>query len=163
MAARAGSGVAIEEQLGGRGRAVITASSAMEYAFEGNELTDTQVQSPSVFTSALVEGLKTGDADRDQDGLVALDELYDYVYERVRVATPNQTPGNWVFGVQGDLLIARRARPVSTPAPLPPELVDAIASPFASVRARRSSKSSAGCGMDGTQASHWPPSGNSRR
>jgi uncharacterized caspase-like protein len=82
MAARAGSGVAIEQQLGGRGRAVITASSAMAYAFEGNELTDTQVQSPSVFTSALVEGLRTGDADRDQDGLVALDELYDYVYER---------------------------------------------------------------------------------
>jgi uncharacterized RDD family membrane protein YckC len=135
MTARAGAEVGIETQFGGRGRAVITASSAMEYAFEGNELTDTSLLSPSVFTSALVEGLQTGEADRDQDGLVALDELYDYVYDRVRTATPNQTPCKWTFGVQGDLYIARRSRPVTTPAPLPPELQQAIDSPLAAVRA----------------------------
>jgi len=134
MTARAGEGIGIESQLGGRGRAVITASSAMEYAFEGNELTDTRELAPSVFTSALVEGLETGDADRDQDGLVALDELYDYIYDKVRTATPNQTPGKWAFGVQGELVIARRARPVTTPAPLPPELQEAIDSRLAAVR-----------------------------
>jgi DNA-binding beta-propeller fold protein YncE len=135
MTARAGEGVGIGAQFGGRGRAVITASSAMEYAFEGDQLTDTRALAPSVFTSALVEGLETGDADRDQDGLVALDELYDYVYDRVRTVTPNQTPGKWTFGVQGELVIARRSRPVTTPAPLPPELQEAIDSPLASVRA----------------------------
>jgi hypothetical protein len=135
MTARAGSGVAIEEQFGGRGRAVITASSAMEYAFEGDELADTREQAPSVFTSALVEGLETGEADRDQDGMVALDELYDYIHDKVQAATPNQTPGKWTFGVQGDLYIARRARPVTTPAPLPPELQQAIDHPLAAVRA----------------------------
>jgi Caspase domain len=135
MSARAGEGVGIESQFGGRGRAVITASSAMEYAFEGDELADTREQTPSVFTSALVEGLETGDADRDQDGLVALDELYDYIYDKVRVATPNQTPGKWTFGVQGELVIARRARPVTAPAPLPPELQEAIDSPLAAIRA----------------------------
>jgi hypothetical protein len=135
MTARAGAEVGIETQLGGRGRAVITASSAMEYAFEGDELTDTHELQPSVFTSALVNGLQTGDADRDQDGMVALDELYDHVYEKVRATTPNQTPGKWTFGVQGDLYIARRARPVTAPAPLPHQLQDAIDSPFAGVRA----------------------------
>jgi hypothetical protein len=135
MTARAGAGMGIETQFGGRGRAVITASSAMEYAFEGDELADTHELQPSVFTSALVEGLATGDADRDQDGMIALDELYDYVYDRVRTATPNQTPGKWAFGVQGDLFIARRARPVTVPAPLPTELQEAIDSPFAAVRA----------------------------
>src|SRR5918995_1302610 len=37
MVARAGTGVGIEEHFGGRGHAVITASSALEYAFEGDE------------------------------------------------------------------------------------------------------------------------------
>jgi hypothetical protein len=134
MTARAGEGMGIESQFGGRGRAVITASSAMEYAFEGGELTDTRESAPSVFTSALVEGLETGDADRDQDGQVALDELYDYIYDKVRTVTPNQTPGKWAFGVQGELVIARRARPVTAPVPLPPELQEAIDSPLAGVR-----------------------------
>jgi hypothetical protein len=134
MTAKAGEGIAIESQFSGRGRAVITASSAMEYAFEGDHLTDTREQPPSVFTSALVEGLETGDADRDQDGLVALDEMYDYVFEKVRATTPNQTPGKWTFGVQGELIIARRSRPVTSPAPLPRELEEAIDSPFTAIR-----------------------------
>ena len=111
LVARAGVEMGIEQQFGGRGRAVITASSAMEYAFEAGELADTREVPPSVFTSALVEGLETGEADRDQDGLVGLDELYDYVYDKVRAATPNQTPGKWIFGVEGELYIARRSPP----------------------------------------------------
>ena len=107
--ARAGVEMGIEQQFGGRGRAVITASSAMEYAFEAGELADTREVPPSVFTSALVQGLETGEADRDQDGLVGLDELYDYVYDKVRAVTPNQTPGKWTFGMEGELYIARRA------------------------------------------------------
>jgi hypothetical protein len=134
MTARAGSGVGIEAQFGGRGRAVITASSAMEYAFEGDQLTDASEARPSVFTSALVAGLETGDADRDQDGLIGLDELYDYVYDKVRTATPNQTPGKWTFGVEGELVIAHRSSPITSPAPLPAELHEAIDSPFVTVR-----------------------------
>ena len=110
MVARADRDVGIEERLGGRGRAVITASSAMEYAFEGAELTEIDELKPSVFTSALVEGLKTGDADRDEDGYVGLDELYEYVYDKVRESTSSQTPGMWTFGVQGALYIARSRR-----------------------------------------------------
>jgi hypothetical protein len=135
MVARAGTGVGIEAQFGGRGRAVITASSAMEYAFEGDELADRHEEKPSVFTSALVEGLETGEADRDQDGYVGLDELYEYVYDKVRESTPNQTPGKWTYGVQGDLYIARRGRPVTKPAPLPPALQEAIDHPVAGIRA----------------------------
>ncbi|HEV2254112.1 MAG TPA: PQQ-binding-like beta-propeller repeat protein [Streptosporangiaceae bacterium] len=138
LVARSGPELGIEQQLGGRGRAVITASSAMEYAVEAGELTGelagASTVPPSVFTSALVQGLATGDADRDQNGLVGLDELYDYVYDQVRAATPSQTPGKWTFGMEGELYIARRARPVSTPAPLPPEVLQAIDSPLAGVR-----------------------------
>jgi hypothetical protein len=123
-----------ERARSGRGRAVITASSAMEYAFEGDQLADDAGPRPSVFTAALVEGLTTGEADRDQDGWVSLDELYDYVFDQVRERTPHQTPSRDVE-MQGDLFIARRSRPVSSPAPLPPELRLAVDSPLAGVRA----------------------------
>ena len=65
----------------------------MEYAFEGNDLADEHQQQPSVFTTALVEGLASGEADRDEDGLISLNELDDYVYDRVRERNPKQTPG----------------------------------------------------------------------
>ncbi|MCQ6553922.1 caspase family protein [Streptomyces sp. C10-9-1] len=137
MVARGGTALPLREQLAGRGRAVITASSAMEYAFEGGgEPSETSPSpGPSVFTGALVAGLESGEADRDQDGWVTLDELYDHLYESVRAVTRHQTPGKWAFGVQGGLRLARRGRPVETPAPLPPELADAIGHPLAGIRA----------------------------
>jgi outer membrane biosynthesis protein TonB len=134
MVPKADKAVHVEEQFGGRGRAVITASGAMEFAFENAELTASSELRPSVFTRAVVEGLETGDADRDQDGYVDLDELYDYVYDRVRDATPNQTPGKWTFALQGDLFIARRRTPVTKPAPLPEAVQQALDQPLGGIR-----------------------------
>lgn len=135
MTARATKVMDLEERFSGRGQAVITASGAVEYAFEGGELTESGDPAPSVFTTAMVRGLATGEADRDQDGYVDLDELYDYVYDAVREVTPHQTPGKWTFGVQGGLVVARRNTPVIDPAPLSPELQQSIDSPLAGVRA----------------------------
>ena len=112
----------------GRGRAVITASNAMEYAFEGDQLADDQHRRPSVFTSALVEGLITGDADRDQDGWVSLDELYDYVFNKVQEQNPHQTPSRH-FELEGELYLARSRRRRIRPAPIPPDLEAAITNP----------------------------------
>jgi len=109
------------DQLGGRGRGVITASSSMEYAFEGDQLADDHAQKPSVFTHALVEGLTTGDADRDEDGLISLNELYDYLFDQVREANPNQTPGRNVE-LQGEIYIAKSRRRRIHPTPLPADL-----------------------------------------
>src|SRR5215467_8488468 len=113
---------------GGRGRAVITASNAMEYAFEGEQLADDQRRRPSVFTHALVEGLATGDADRDEDGWVSLNELYDYVFDKVREQNPHQTPSRHVE-LEGELYVARSRRRRIRPAPLPPDLQAAITDP----------------------------------
>ncbi len=110
---------------GGRGRAVITASSAMEYAFEGDSLADEHQQQPSVFTAALVEGLSTGEADHDEDGLVSLNELYDYVFDRVRERNPKQTPGRDVE-LQGELYLARSRRRRLRPLPIPGEVAGAL-------------------------------------
>ena len=112
---------------GGRGRAVITASSAMEYSFEGNSLADEHQQQPSVFTAALVEGLTSGEADRDEDGLVSLNELYDYVYDRVRERNPKQTPGRDVE-LEGDLYLARSRRRRLRPLAIPPDVAAALKS-----------------------------------
>jgi hypothetical protein len=134
MAPKADKAVHVEDQFGGRGRAVITASGAMEYAFENAELTNSSELRPSVFTRAVVEGLESGDADRDQDGFVGLDELYDYIYDRVHEVTPNQTPGKWTFGIQGELHIARRRGSATKPVALPEGLQQALDQPLAGIR-----------------------------
>ncbi|MDA2803364.1 caspase, EACC1-associated type [Nocardiopsis suaedae] len=95
-----------EAMAGGRGWAVVTASNAIEYAFEGGHLAEDAPPTPSVFTGALVDALTTGEADMNEDGLVSLDELYDYLFERVRAENPNQTP-SCSMHVQGDVYLAR--------------------------------------------------------
>ena len=124
---RAGDEVDVLERLGGRGRVVITASTALEYAFEGEELR-MQSAAPSIFTGAVVHGLESGEADTDGDGKVSVDELYDYVYQRVRTTTPNQTPTKSAHNVRGDLYLARSTQLQRTI--LPAELVQAIESGF---------------------------------
>ncbi|MDN3295075.1 caspase family protein [Streptomyces ficellus] len=116
-----------EKLGGGRGWAVITASTSMEYAFEGARLADDTGPHPSVFTNALVSGLSTGEADLDEDGRVSLDELYEYVYDRVRQENPNQTPSRSV-DLQGDLYLARSHRRRITPAPVPDDVRAAMRS-----------------------------------
>jgi hypothetical protein len=129
---RGGDRVDLDDHLGGNGRVILTASSAMEYAFEGEELTGTG--NPSVFTTAVVKGLETGEADRDQDHRISVEELYDYVCEQVREVTPDQTP-TMLSHLEGELYLARSSyvAPVSA-AELPPELRAAIDSPLAGVR-----------------------------
>jgi TIR domain/Caspase domain len=116
------------EGAGERGRAVITASKAIEFASEGNLLADNQHRRPSVFTSALVEGLATGNADRDEDGLVSLDELYHYAFDKVQEQDPQQTLSRDVE-LEGELYLARRPRWRVRPAPISPVLQAAITDP----------------------------------
>jgi Caspase domain len=129
---RAGDEVNVQQHLEGRGRVVITASNAMEYAFEGDQLSGSG--QPSIFTAAVVEGLETGKADRDGDQLVSVDELYDYVFDRVREATPNQSPTK-LSSLEGPLYVARSQfqRPVE-PVVLPQELMDLTHHPYAEAR-----------------------------
>lgn len=125
---KAGTTVGTGERFEGRGRVVITASDALQYAFEGGHIEGEGVG--SVFTRALVDGLESGAADLNGDGDVTLDELYDFVYGRVVDAAPRQRPHKWAFGVEGQIVVARSsatAAPVSTasaavePAPAAPK------------------------------------------
>jgi Caspase domain/WD domain, G-beta repeat/WD40-like Beta Propeller Repeat len=108
--------VGVQERFAteGAGRVVITASDAMQYAFEGDQL---RGEAPlSVFTRTLVEGIRTGEADQNHDGRVSLDELYDYVYERIRVMNASQTPTTSNLDKRGEIVIALNPH-VTTPEP----------------------------------------------
>ncbi|WP_432154110.1 caspase family protein [Streptomyces tricolor] len=118
-----------DKPAGGRGWAVITASNAMEYAIEGDELTEDSAPRPSVFTQAVVEGLGTGEADLDADGEISLDDLYNYVYDHVQERNPHQTPSK-TAEMQGELYLAhsRRGRIKIAAVPSPPALREALES-----------------------------------
>jgi hypothetical protein len=132
MRFRGGDKVDVDENLGGTGRVIMTASSAMEYAFEGDELSGEG--QPSVFTSAVVKGLHTGEADRDQDHRISVRELYEYVCDQVQEITPNQRP-NLLSHLEGELYIARSSyiAPVA-PGALDPELQAALENGLPTVR-----------------------------
>lgn len=132
MTTRAGGAVDVNDHLGGRGRAVITAATALQFAFEGDEMAggDPASALPSVFTTALVDGLRTGEADLDLDGWVSLDELYSYIHDEVTRVNPDQTPTKWAFDIAGDMHVARRGRPVTRPAELPAPIAESMTSLF---------------------------------
>ncbi|WP_329269344.1 type VII secretion protein EccCb [Streptomyces sp. NBC_01451] len=133
--------VNVEAALGGRGTFVITASTALEYAYEGEHLTvDNSLTAPR-FTAAVIEGLSTGLADRNRDGVITPEELYTYVHDTVvNQAGPEQTPtksgqceGNvalayapWVDASAGPATRAAMAEELTLGSLLPPpvETVD---------------------------------------
>ncbi len=129
---RAGDRVDVQEHFRGKGHAVITASNAMEYAFEGVDRSG-QGQ-PSYFTQAVIDALRTGEADRDGDHWISVDELYDYVYDRVKEKTPNQTPIKKIE-LEGPLYVAHSVyEPPIEPAELDPWLISVTENPVAKAR-----------------------------
>ena len=79
----------LQAQLRGKGRAILTSSSATEFSFASENSKDSQL---SIYTRYLVEGIKTGAADLDNDGRIDAQELHDYASEKVREASPAMTP-----------------------------------------------------------------------
>jgi Caspase domain len=117
----------------GRGRAVLTASRANQRSWEGDPTGG--VPGPSVFTSALVEGLRTGAADADGDGYVSVDDAYTYAYRKVMEGGVGQVPQRSISTGEGTLLLARNpAGLIITPAPLPDYLRAALDSPDPAIR-----------------------------
>ncbi|MBD2441012.1 caspase, EACC1-associated type [Nostoc sp. FACHB-110] len=76
----------IRQQLGGEGRAILTSSSSTQYSFEQ------QGQNLSIYTHFLIEGIKSGEADRDQDEFISIDELHEYASQKVRELQPAMKP-----------------------------------------------------------------------
>lgn len=80
-----------EEALAGHGRVVITAGTRSQRAWEGQHL-DAETPAPSLFTGMLIEGMSSGAADLNGDGIVTLQELYRYACQRLHQEGAAQTP-----------------------------------------------------------------------
>ncbi len=79
----------LKQQLGGEGRAVLTSSSAVQLSFEQ--------EGSGIYTRYLVEGLKTGAADRNGNGRISIQELHEYAKEKVQTAKPGMKPEIYTY------------------------------------------------------------------
>ncbi|MFF0106405.1 caspase, EACC1-associated type [Streptomyces hirsutus] len=100
--------VHLRDELAGHGRAVLTATNRTEYAWEGDRLDELEPQ-PSKFTGAVIKGLRSGEADRDGDGVIGVHELYDYVYDELQAAQVVQRPQMWAE-LEHRVVVARSVR-----------------------------------------------------
>jgi hypothetical protein len=89
----------------GQGQAVLMASRAKQRSWVSDP--SGAAATPSVFTSALVEGLRSGAADSDGDGWISVDEAYDYAYKKVRASGVGQNPQKSMSRAEGTLVLAR--------------------------------------------------------
>ncbi|NDJ20618.1 hypothetical protein GS682_02965 [Nostoc sp. B(2019)] len=99
--------VDVKSQLGGEGRAVLTSSTSTQYSFEqeGSDL--------STYTRYLVEGIATGAADLDSDGVVSIDELHEYAKGKVQEAAPAMKPE--IYAVKEGYKIRLSQAPIEDP------------------------------------------------
>ncbi len=123
----AGMGTGNAFEGNGFGRVVLTASDATQFAWEGNKVIG-ETTTNSLFTHFLVKGLE-GEADTNGDGIITVDELYDYTYAEIVNRTPKQTPGKWTYKEQGQIILTSRVKPQTVkPLPLDPDLEENLLS-----------------------------------
>ncbi|TDO43328.1 caspase domain-containing protein [Kribbella sp. VKM Ac-2527] len=145
LSVKADPSVHTSDHFDARGLVVLTASDATQYAFEGDNLVGRAT--PSIFTSSVTRGLQTGAADIDGDGLVSVDDMYEYARRQLAEQPGLQTPRKWEFDVAGTIVLARspaateptnpKARPEVRPAGLPVVLAaDPVAAAAGSTRVR---------------------------
>ncbi|MGH9150032.1 MAG: caspase family protein, partial [Acidimicrobiales bacterium] len=97
-------GGSLSASLEGRGRFILTSCRGAELANDADQLNHT-----SLFTKHVIDGLLGGAGDGDDDGFTDLDDLYDYVHQRLREER-RQSPER-SFSGGGVVAIARRSRP----------------------------------------------------
>ncbi|MGD9997088.1 MAG: caspase family protein [Ilumatobacteraceae bacterium] len=115
--AETGIGDALRPPEGGSGRVVLTASSAVQYSFEAMDPAAERAR--SVYTAALVEGLRSGSADANGDGVISTSEWHQYASRRVMDVTTSQRPRMWSFDVEDEPIVARVSGPARGTGPRP--------------------------------------------
>jgi chaperonin GroEL len=113
----------IADHMRSAGTAVMTATNELQLAWEEDGLSalDEGAGTASVFTSVLVEGLRTGDAARDAEVLISVGDLFSYAGDVMAERGARQTPKLWLLGSEGSLVIARRVGAKSSDASSRPD------------------------------------------
>ncbi|MBR1335348.1 caspase family protein [Bradyrhizobium ottawaense] len=91
---------------GGRGKYLITSSTNYQVSLErpGDK--------NSLFTKWLIKGVESGEADLNDDGVITIEELFQYTLENVTREYPSQTPQFWKWGTSpGDAIIRGQSTP----------------------------------------------------
>ncbi|MCA9719950.1 MAG: caspase family protein, partial [Myxococcales bacterium] len=112
LAAKDDRAIDIQQNFGGEGRAILTSSTSTQYSYarSNSELSE--------YTGHLVEGIRTGRADLDSDGMISTDELHEYAQKEIRANqhTSGMKPkifpvreGYKIFVSQAPLVDARTA------------------------------------------------------
>ena len=95
------------KQRGDRSRIVVVSAGATELAHEGDGYK--QHALPSAFSGPFLEGLRTGAADRDGNGIISVREAFEYAAVRMVDRERRQTPQMRAAGV-GDLILSNAPR-----------------------------------------------------
>jgi chaperonin GroEL len=91
-----------------QGYVLLAACDEFEYAFESdNRVPAISAPRPSYYTGALIAGLESGDADRNDDGFVDASELHLYLVNTVKTRTSEQTPQIRSSGLQAEFIVSR--------------------------------------------------------
>jgi hypothetical protein len=85
---------------------ILTASTAIELAAEREVEAVGGVTGNGIFTKYFVEGLETGNASSDENGLITIDSIYDYVQQNITGLAP-QIPQRFVIGGAGNFVVGR--------------------------------------------------------
>jgi tetratricopeptide (TPR) repeat protein len=98
----------VGDYIESQGKIVLTASDDLQFAYIDDKLSEVQNKyAGSIFTNAIVQGLKTGEADLNGDGVITPEELYDYAYNVVVKQKPEQTPTSWGLDKKGSIHFAK--------------------------------------------------------
>ncbi|WP_406468500.1 PQQ-binding-like beta-propeller repeat protein [Streptomyces sp. NBC_01594] len=104
----------------GEGTWVLSAGTGVEEAYEYRD-SETGLH-VSHFTKGIIEGIRTGQADRDQDGRVSVKDLYDFARawtrkEVKKTKKKKQMPTLTQVETVGDVIISNFPRPARSPNP----------------------------------------------
>lgn len=100
----------VVNRLSGVGRIILSSSSPIGYSFESTIKIKNNELSISLFTKILLSGIVTGEADKDCDGFISIQELFEYISDQMKESDMDQVPSISNVNSEGILLISKNVQ-----------------------------------------------------